>query len=202
MLSEYFDLAVLKSPDYFELKITEKQSIGIKETKGLINWLQFKPYEFDFKLACVIQAEKMTIEAQNSLLKTLEEPPSHSFVILLTPNHKRLLRTIISRSRLMKINDLEGAEDIENKTEANGDLTEILSQPLKEQVKWIEEIAKIKNPVEKKQYIYDFLEALHSKAVKAEQLHNLKLIDKTYEGLRRNVNIKLLLENLLFNYLH
>ena len=53
------------------------------------------------KICLIYQAENLTTEAQNALLKTLEEPPPSTHLILLTSNHHRLLDTIISRSQII-----------------------------------------------------------------------------------------------------
>jgi len=200
-IQEAITLLISKSennPDYFEIRAEQKQSIGIKQTRDMINWLQLKPYQSENKLAIIKEAEKLTIEAQNSLLKTLEEPPANSYIFLITKNHRSLLQTIISRARLIRLGS--------QATEADGVEAEIeiLQAPIHEQIKWIEEKTKIKNPIERKNALHVFLSEVHGQVLEQEdrskKLANLKLIETTLEGLKRNINQKLLLENLLFNF--
>lgn len=190
--------AIENNPDYFELRIKDKQSIGIKEVKEMISWLQMKPFQASSKVAVVLEAEKLTTEAQNSLLKTLEEPPRNSYIFLLTNNHKTLLQTIISRTEVLRLDNNEKTNTIDNVAE------EIIKNDIKQQLKWIDSVHATKDPVERKLQIHDFLRSAYLYTRTQNQIdkkkQNLELIDKTFEGLRRNVNIKLLLENFIFNY--
>ena len=56
-----------------------------------------KPYSSKYKIYIMNEAEKMTVQAQNALLKTLEEPPAYAVIILLTTNVEAMLPTILSR---------------------------------------------------------------------------------------------------------
>ena len=60
-----------------------------------------KPHN-QYKIYIINQAESMTIEAQNALLKTLEEPPEYAIIILITSNKEALLDTIKSRCEIIK----------------------------------------------------------------------------------------------------
>lgn len=188
------------NPDYLELTTKEKQSIGIKETRELIKWLQLKPFQSQAKLAIVYEAEKLTTEAQNSLLKTLEEPPKNSYIILITYNHKRLLQTIISRSELIVYRD-----ETSTSKELQEDIAKLMKSDLPDKIKWIDSIHKIKDKRERKSKIRNTFEDIYrytqsNSASTKEKYENLKLIEQSYTALERNVNIKLILENLLFNF--
>jgi hypothetical protein len=82
----------------------EEKSIKIGENSGdagtvrdVIHWAGLKPYESPRKVCVVIKAERLTDEAANAFLKTLEEPPKHTVFILLVENKTQLLETIQSR---------------------------------------------------------------------------------------------------------
>jgi DNA polymerase-3 subunit delta' len=76
----------------------EKVSIGVDDIRIQINQdIEIKPYESDYKIYIVPDAERMTEQAQNGLLKTIEEPPEYAVILLLTDNIYRLLPTIQSR---------------------------------------------------------------------------------------------------------
>ncbi len=85
------------NPDIFELKQT-KETIKIEFIRKLIEWVNKKPFQNSMKLAVIRNAEKMTVQAQNSLLKTLEEPPNNTVIVLFTNNSRLLLPTIVSRT--------------------------------------------------------------------------------------------------------
>jgi len=64
--------------------------------------ISLKPFEGRWKVYIISEAEKMTAQAANSLLKTLEEPPPHSLIILVSSQEDSLLPTIISRCQRIK----------------------------------------------------------------------------------------------------
>lgn len=84
-------------------KIThEKASIGVDEIREQINHdVSIKPYSGKYKIYIMEDADKMTDQAQNALLKTIEEPPEYAVILLLAENENRLLETI--RSRVVKL---------------------------------------------------------------------------------------------------
>ncbi len=65
--------------------------------KNLIPQAGLKPFESDWKIFIIVEADRMNDEAQNAVLKTLEEPPGESVLILVTSNPSALLPTIVSR---------------------------------------------------------------------------------------------------------
>jgi DNA polymerase-3 subunit delta' len=87
-------------PDFLE--VSGDEGIKIEQIRDLIYKLSLKPYQSKYRVAIIDNAENMTIEAQNSLLKILEEPKAYTIIILITSNSNKLLRTIASRAQ--KIN--------------------------------------------------------------------------------------------------
>lgn len=76
----------------------EKASIGVDDIRNQINNdIGIKPYSSPYKIYIVPEGEKMTEQAQNALLKTIEEPPHYAVIILLTENSSAFLQTILSR---------------------------------------------------------------------------------------------------------
>jgi hypothetical protein len=90
---------LLIHPDLHLIDGTVASSIGIDEVRSLIKKLQFHPYEAPVQIGMIIMANMLTEEAQNSLLKTLEEPTEETRFILTTPHEKFLLPTIRSRAQ-------------------------------------------------------------------------------------------------------
>lgn len=73
-------------------------SISVEEIREqLVNDMAIKPYSGRYKIYIIDEGEKMTPAAQNTLLKTIEEPPAYGIVIILTANREMLLQTILSR---------------------------------------------------------------------------------------------------------
>lgn len=78
-------------------------SIGVDEIREQVNNdISIKPYSSKYKIYIIDEAEKMTPQAQNALLKTIEEPPAYGLIMLLTNNVSMLLPTI--RSRCVTLN--------------------------------------------------------------------------------------------------
>lgn len=93
----------LNHPDVF-LLTPEKggSSIKIEMIRLLTKDIAMKPYEGRVKVYIIDEAAHMTEEAQNALLKTLEEPPSESVIILIAENLNEIPQTIISRSQVVR----------------------------------------------------------------------------------------------------
>ena len=77
--------------------------IGIDKVRELEQWASRKPHSSKFKSAIIYEAEKLTHQAQNALLKTLEEPPKNTLIILTAPQETFLLPTIVSRCKVIKL---------------------------------------------------------------------------------------------------
>lgn len=76
----------------------------------LISGMDIKPYSSRYKIYIVDEAEKMTEEAQNALLKTFEEPPEYGIIILLTNNEELFLETIRSRAVMLFFREVKTSE--------------------------------------------------------------------------------------------
>lgn len=86
------------NPDIIWVRHEKPASIGVDDVREqLVNDMQIKPYSSRYKIYIVDEAEKMTPQAQNAILKTIEEPPAYGIMILLTTNADRFLPTILSR---------------------------------------------------------------------------------------------------------
>ena len=96
----------------------EKATIGVDDIRlQLNNDIMVKPYSRPYKVYIIDEAEKMTEQAQNAMLKTIEEPPEYAVILLLTVNAKLLLPTILSRCILLNVRPV-----------ARGAITKLLSE--------------------------------------------------------------------------
>jgi len=93
---EHADLRWLSPPE-------DKATIGIEQIRELVAGLSLTSYEGGGKVAVIEPANAMTINAANSLLKTLEEPPGDALLILVADRHGRLPATIFSRCQRIDI---------------------------------------------------------------------------------------------------
>lgn len=85
-------------PDIIKVTHEKPATVGVEDIRnGVNNDVVVKPYSSKWKIYIINEAEKMTVQAQNALLKTLEEPPAYAVIMLLTSNPEALLPTIQSR---------------------------------------------------------------------------------------------------------
>jgi DNA polymerase III delta prime subunit len=118
------DFAQLSKHPDIHLVTTDKNSIGIEQIKQLQNDLQYFPLIFKYQIGVIDQAQLLTQEAQNSMLKLLEEIKEHTQIYFLASNEKALLKTIISRCQTVFCT--EGGCTIINKVDGNE--SEIVNQ--------------------------------------------------------------------------
>ena len=94
-------------PDLLYVTHEKPASIGVDDMRDQINdTIMIRPYSGNYKIYIVDEAEKMTVQAQNALLKTIEEPPSYAVLILITANPDAFLPTILSRCVQLKLKPL------------------------------------------------------------------------------------------------
>ena len=85
-------------PDIIRVMHEKPNTISVDDIRAQINNdVGIKPYSSAHKVYIVNEAEKMTVQAQNAILKTLEEPPEYAVILLLTTNVNSILPTILSR---------------------------------------------------------------------------------------------------------
>ena len=84
----------------------KKASFGVDEVREIIVEVNKKPYEGDKKVIIIHEGNKLTIQAQNALLKTIEEPPKGVYIIILSESLEIMLDTIQSRSQIYKLTPL------------------------------------------------------------------------------------------------
>ncbi len=208
----------LDKPPVDVLVIRSDNSIGINQIRGLKKFLSRRPYQAEIKIGLILEADKLTFPAQNSLLKTLEEPPAHSLIILLASHSEIFLPTIISRAKITRLPATSqivlSPKDIEQLTET---LNHLLFQRVGERVKLSLTLVKNKDQALKltenllflwRQFLLaktgvdekgpGFLEKLSLQQIE-KALKNTEQIRKM---LVANVNFHLAIENLFLSYPH
>ena len=85
-------------------------SFGVDEVRNIIDEVNKKPYEGDRKVLILYKCDKLTVQAQNALLKTIEEPPQGVYLILLSDSLETILDTIQSRCQVYKLTPLSKEE--------------------------------------------------------------------------------------------
>jgi DNA polymerase-3 subunit delta' len=97
-------------PDIIFISHEKPNTIGVEDIRDQINNdIGIKPYSSPRKVYVMNEGEKMTPQAQNALLKTLEEPPEYAVILILTTNVDALLPTILSRCVVLHMKPVQDA---------------------------------------------------------------------------------------------
>ena len=93
-----------QSPDVIELDLPEKRkTIGVETVREIKSSAYIKPNDLEFKCYIINHAEALTVQAQNAMLKLIEEPPRGVYFFLLCENVTALLTTIRSRAPILRM---------------------------------------------------------------------------------------------------
>lgn len=182
-------------PDIHIVESKNIDSIGIEDIKRLQKGMIFTPYIEPVQLALIFDAQKLTAEAQNSFLKTLEESNSSTAYFLVTDNEQNILPTIISRAQKIYTKEISIKNETQNKPE-------ILNLNLIDAFAQIEKIAKEKEKtdaliLELELYYQQLLkDALDENKQTKQICDNIQEVLKTRKRLDANGSRRLLLENL------
>lgn len=96
------------NPDIFYIKPSKAKGIGVDDIREQIGKnIELKPFRYKYKIFIAESADLMTVQAQNAVLKTIEEPPAYAVFILLSNNYNNFLPTILSRCVLLKIKPVD-----------------------------------------------------------------------------------------------
>lgn len=97
-------------PDIIRVTHEKPNSISVDDIRRQVNDdIQVKPYSGKYKIYIIPEADLMTVQAQNAILKTIEEPPAYAVILLLAENAESLLPTIRSRCVMLKLRNVKDA---------------------------------------------------------------------------------------------
>jgi len=159
------------------LMVTSETSIGIDMVRDLQDFANHPPLINSKKYIVIPHAETLTPEAQNALLKVLEEPPEYTQFILVAPNTQSFLETVLSRCQIVR----DIGESVA--TETTNQLTELLklTAPIR-----LSHLPTLKG---KEEYLA-FIRQLLSEA---ESAHNRSVLYYCLEHITKNANPSLAL---------
>ena len=190
---------ILNQPDFHIIQPGEKGSITIEQSKGLQKNIVFSPFQNNYQFGIILNAHAMTIEAQNALLKTLEEKEENTILILTTNNEKSVLETILSRCKRIYPKEKKKEGRINEHSGVEG----FLKKEIYDKVSYVEEIAK-------EEKVKEFLDDLigyfkleyESKILNEEkyekEIEILKILREAKFRIEKNVNKKVALEYICF----
>ncbi len=197
-------------PDFLE--VMSQDGIKIEQIRDLTYKLALKPYQAKYKVALINNADEMSIEAANGLLKSLEEPKSYTYIFLITSNPNKLPKTILSRCQKINFGPLTTEErqqivsepdeaTLEIKNKADEYFTVFNAQDLANKLILAYEVADLET-FEIKKVLEAWILKLENMLLQNPQKKLAKKISQLAQARRfldQNVNSKLLLTNLMLN---
>ena len=180
-------------PDYLEL--TPDPSITIEQIRLLTKTISKKPFQKKLIIALLNDAQTATAEAQNALLKTLEEPPPSSYLILTAPNESSLLPTVVSRTQILNVLH-KTAKNISKKSQQL--IEQLLANTQQENLKLIDQFAT--NRQEALASIQELEESALAMLPQEPALAKLlRATSQAHHQLEQNLNVRLVIANFLLS---
>lgn len=187
----------IKFPDIHYLT-TVSNSIGVDEVKDFVKEMRFKPFEEIYQVGIIDRADTLTTEAQNSLLKVLEDFKEDTVFILLTGREKMLLDTILSRGT-----KYYGSSSDE--TQQDGSDNTFLHMTTVDQLVHVEKLGKEKEREEIEMFLKSILRSYRHMLEKnlvenrkdKDLENNIKAVQEAVDGIKGNGNKKLVLFNMV-----
>lgn len=132
--------------DKFDVSILSfEKSVGIEDVRNLQKKVILKPFQGKEKAVILESFSGITIEAQNALLKILEEPPANTNIYITTPNKDLLLPTILSRCKIVDLKDKSSELSQEENIQYLNILISLTSSGVGERLKLAQDIVKNKD---------------------------------------------------------
>lgn len=183
--------SLTNNPDFKIIeKVKNKKSIGIEEVREIGKFLKILPISHTQKIVLIKDANVLTTEAQNSLLKILEEPPEYARIILEADTEQKFLSTIISRCQILQTE----ADLLTNQAELD-----FKNLSLNDRFEWAEKTTKLE-----KEEIIVILNSILKTAKKRDQKlskNSITLLLEVIDNLSKyNLNTRLALEYLSLNF--
>lgn len=173
-------------PDLLYFKAGEK--LGIAQARKIKEHFSLKPYSAKGRVVVLEDASTLTHEAQNALLKTLEEPPQEAILLLGAPSDANFLPTILSRCQIIRLQDtgyrIQETEDIEK----------LLISSIEDRFEFIEKLK------DREEFLHALVYYFHKDLrVHPEGVHSnfLKELLQAEQWAKQNVNIRAILEYLM-----
>lgn len=185
--------------DFFDFEILDFVGFGIEDVRKIQQKIFLKPFKGDKKSLVIVIKDSITIEAQNSMLKLLEEPPQSSLIFIIIENHLSLLPTVLSRAKIIKLKDERESND-ENlnqiiQIKSDGDALSLAQNVSKDKalaILWLENLI-----FSARDKMLGNLENKRETARLRQLIHEVEL--SHYDLKNTNANPRLVLENLFLN---
>ena len=204
--------------DFYEIK-ADGNSVKISQIREMQFLINIKPIYSDRAVYIIDDADLMSVESQNCLLKTLEEPPKYVLLILIVSNDSNILSTIKSRCIELRFNQLSNSDIhnfiVDNKIDVsnfNIDLYKVLNGSLsnidilKDDLINFSEVEKFVDMFNKWVIFYDkvcvikFLEYLNIILFNDSYFQLIDIVENTKKKINANNNLEMSIDNMVIEF--
>ncbi len=188
----------LNPADFLDFRLTTKEETGIQNALEFQTWLAVTAKAGNRRLLVISFADSLTVEAQNCLLKTLEEPPANSQIILVSKNLDCLLLTVQSRCEMVLLGNHPIQTDRKMQEKTQKILQLLADQNYGHLFTISEEISKTRD--DSLALIDHIIVSLREELPNEISAFRLERLLKARNYLMAKTNIRLVLENLFLNW--
>lgn len=188
-------------PDLLYLPYDSK--LGIEQAKKIKDHFSLKPYSAKGSAVVLENGGELTIEAQNALLKTIEELPEDSLFIMGSSSESKLLPTILSRCEVIHLKNLKNPTSQATPTSEVGyaevgyaEVEKLLNSSTEQRFEYIEKLK------DKEEFLQSLVKYFHQNLASHIESGNVEFLKKLLsaeEWAEHNVNIRAILEYLMLN---
>ncbi|MFA5933345.1 MAG: hypothetical protein WCV81_03745 [Microgenomates group bacterium] len=168
-----------------------EEKMGMDQAKKIKNFLKLKPYQASGQMIVIVASEKLTSDAQNALLKTLEEHADGVNLILGAGQEDQLLETLISRCQIINLNQNTNRESPEALNKLSKQIETLATSSTEERFKFIEKLE------DKDLFLLALTHYFRDKLPREESVYFLKDLLTAQKWANQNVNIRAILEYLM-----
>lgn len=180
------------------LYFSNESKIGIAEARKIKEHFSFKSFNGKVRGVVLENAVSLTDEAQNALLKTLEELPEDGLFILGADSDSKLLPTVVSRCEIVILNSFQNLTNEKMLNQVHHDIEELLESSIEKRFEYIAELK------DRKEFLHALVWYFHQK-LNEPATHarsnltnlNLKELLRAEEWANQNVNTRAILEYLM-----
>lgn len=180
--------------------LIDEEKLGVEVAQKIHEHLSLKPYQKGLQSVIVWNAQNFTPQAQNSLLKILEDPPAEVLIILGSAAAEALLPTIVSRCQVINLkspskkkNLAEISQTIENLTKLSKEECFVFIEKLKDPEEFLEDLL-----IYYQEASFQLLNDKNHDLVQIKQVNKfLKILLEAQRWSKQNVNLRAILEYLM-----
>lgn len=184
----------IKNPHPDLLYFSSDSKLGVLEAKKIKDHFSLKPYSAKGRVVILEEASNLTDQAQNALLKTLEELPEEGIIIMGASSDAKFLPTVLSRCQIVILENSFIIASPEGRQQSFEDIEKLLSSTIEERFEYIEKLK------DKEEFLKGLVNYFHQNLnlhPKGANVTFLKKLLQTEEWQKQNVAIRAILEYLM-----